>query len=121
MPRVVTIQTRLHDPLAVAAACRRLGLPSPVLREVCLAGHVIHGYLIELANGHTPVVLDTLTGLLRRLCEEGEQCPERHWNRFHRCYVAEKGRRLARQSAPVPDLADLAGELMEMEVADHVR
>ena len=29
MPRIFTIQTRVHDPSALAAACRRLGWPVP--------------------------------------------------------------------------------------------
>lgn len=117
MPRVVTIQTRLHDPLAVAATCRQLGLPPPVFRQLCLAGQVVHGYLIDLASGNATVVLDTLTGLLRCSCEEGEHFPDRHLNRFLRCYVAEKARRLARQTMPGPDLADVTSELLELEVS----
>jgi hypothetical protein len=116
MPRVVTILTRLHDPLAVAAACRQLGLPFPVYRQVCLAGQAMHGYLIELAGGRAPVALDTLTGLLRCHCEEGEHFPDRHLSRFLRAYAAEKARRLARQATPGPGLADVASELMEPEV-----
>ena len=92
-----------------------------MFREVFFASQLIHGYLIELANRHAPVVLDTLTGLMRCLCEEGEHFPNRHLNRFLRAYIAEKARRLARHVPPGPDLSDLAGELLEMEVADHVR
>lgn len=117
MPRVVTIQTQLHDPLAVAAACRQLGLPSPVFREACFAGQVIHDYLIEPASGCAPVVLDTLTGLMRCLCEEGDHFPNRHLNRFLRAYIAEKARRLARQDTPDPGLADVTSELTELEVS----
>jgi hypothetical protein len=29
MSHIVTIQTKVHDPAAVSAACQRLGLPAP--------------------------------------------------------------------------------------------
>jgi hypothetical protein len=38
MSHVVTIQTKVHDPATVAAACRRLGLPEPVPGTVRLNG-----------------------------------------------------------------------------------
>src|SRR5207249_10268975 len=30
MSHLVTIETRIHDPVAVGAACQRLGLPAPI-------------------------------------------------------------------------------------------
>jgi hypothetical protein len=120
MPRVVTIQTRFHDPNAVAAACRRLDLPAPVRKVVCFPGRVIHGYLIEFQSCRSTALLDPLTGLLRCEAQDGEELPNRPLNRFLRAYVAEKASRLARQpefGLEAEDIADLAAELMEMEVS----
>ena len=36
MSHVVTIQTKVHDPAAVAAACQRLNLAAPVQRTTRL-------------------------------------------------------------------------------------
>ena len=120
MSRVVTIQTRFHDLTAVAAACRRLDLPSPVRQAVCLVGRLVHGYLIEFQRGRALALLDPLTGLLRCAAEDGEELPNRHLNRFLRAYVAEKAHRLARQprlGLKEEDITDLAAELMELEVS----
>ena len=61
MPRVVTT---VHDPLALAATCARLGLPPPVERALRLDAEEVFGWVVRLGALRHPVVCDTLTGLI---------------------------------------------------------
>jgi hypothetical protein len=61
MHRVVT---SVHDPVALAATCARLGLPPPVERAVRLAAEEVFGWAVRLPGLRHPVVCDTLTGLI---------------------------------------------------------
>jgi hypothetical protein len=61
MPRVVTT---VHDPIALAAACRQLGLAPPVQHAVALHGEKVYGWVIRLPGLRFPLVLDTLSGLV---------------------------------------------------------
>jgi hypothetical protein len=45
---IVTIQTEVRDAAAVVAACKRLGLPSPVQRTVKLFSSSASGVAVEL-------------------------------------------------------------------------
>jgi hypothetical protein len=50
MSHVVSIQTQIRDPAAVAAACLRLGLPPPVRRMVQLFSTTVEGLAVEVAG-----------------------------------------------------------------------
>ena len=81
MSHIVSIKTEVRDPLAVAAACRRLGLPEPV-----------HG-TAKLFEGEA-------TGLLVRL--PGWLYPVRLRHRHRRRPLRQLRRRLGRPRAPRP-------------------
>jgi hypothetical protein len=61
MPRVVT---SLHDPIALAVLCDRLGVAPPVERAVHLDTEEVFGWVVWLRGLRHPVVCDTLTGLI---------------------------------------------------------
>jgi hypothetical protein len=61
MPRIVTT---VHDPIALAATCRRLGLGSPQEGCVQLDAEEVFGWVVRLDGLHGPLVFDTLTGLV---------------------------------------------------------
>ena len=52
MSHVVTIQTKVHDPIAVAAACQRLNLAAPVQGTVHLYSGEATGF-IEMTSSRT--------------------------------------------------------------------
>jgi hypothetical protein len=62
---IVTITTEVRDPDAVAAACRRLGLPEPVQGTATLFEGQAAGLLVRLPGWLYPVVCDTATGAVR--------------------------------------------------------
>jgi hypothetical protein len=65
MSHIVTIRTEVRDPLAVAAACRRLGLPEPAQGTAQLFSGEATGLLVKLPGWLYPLVLDTASGQVR--------------------------------------------------------
>ena len=61
MPRIVTT---VHDPAALAATCRRLGLHPPEEGRVRLDAEEVFGWVVRLTGLHGPLVFNTLTGLV---------------------------------------------------------
>ena len=60
MPCIVTT---VHDPVALAATCRQLGLRPPEAGMRPCSGRPVFGWVVHLPGLHAPVVFDTLTGL----------------------------------------------------------
>ena len=54
MSHVVSIQTQLHDPAAVVAACRRLQLPAPVPGTAKLFSGAATGWIVQLPGWRYP-------------------------------------------------------------------
>jgi hypothetical protein len=65
MSHLVTVKTRIHDPAAIAAACRRLGLPAPVQGTAKLYSGEASGLLVQLPGWQYPVVIDPSSGDVR--------------------------------------------------------
>ncbi len=65
MSHIVTLVTKVRDPAAVAAACRRLGLPAPVQGTARLFGGEVTGLLVQLPGWQYPAVIDTASGEVR--------------------------------------------------------
>lgn len=58
------ILTSVHDPVALAATCRRLNLLSSAQGCVHLDDREASGWIIHLPGVRFPIVCDTLTGLI---------------------------------------------------------
>ena len=65
MSHIVTIQTKVRDPAAVAAACQRLGLEAPAHGTATLFSSQATGLLVQLAGWQYPVVIDPASGEVR--------------------------------------------------------
>ena len=65
MSHIVTIQTKVHDPHAVAAACRRLNLAAPVQGTAKLYSGETEGLVVRFPGWQYPAVIDPLTGTVR--------------------------------------------------------
>lgn len=61
MPCIIT---SVHDPAALAATCRRLGLDPPEEGCVQLGPVEASGWFVRLSGLHAPLAFDTLTGLV---------------------------------------------------------
>jgi hypothetical protein len=96
MSHVVTIQTKVHDAAAVAAACRRLELATPSLGTVELFSGKATGLIVQLPGWEYPAVVDTLTGAIRYDNFDGHWGDQQHLDRFLQMYAVEKCRLEAR-------------------------
>jgi hypothetical protein len=87
---IVSIKTEVRDPQAVAAACRRLGLPGPVHGTARLFGGEATGLLVKLPDWLYPLVVDTATGALSYDNCSGNWGRREHLDRFLQLYAVEK-------------------------------
>jgi hypothetical protein len=97
MSHIVTIRTEVRDPIAVAAACRRLGLPEPVQATAKLFSGEATGLLVKLPGWLYAAVVDTATGQVRFDNYGGQWGPQEHLDRFLQAYALEKARLEARK------------------------
>ena len=65
MSHIVTVATRVHDPVAVAAACQRLNLPAPIQGTTELFSGQATGLVVKLPGWEYPAVIDALTGTVK--------------------------------------------------------
>ena len=97
MSHIVTIQTQVRDPVAVAAACARLGLPEPVQGTARLFSGEATGLLVRLPGWRYPVVCDTAGGEVRFDNYENAWGERRELDRFLQAYAVEKAKAEARR------------------------
>ncbi|WP_152053743.1 DUF1257 domain-containing protein [Tautonia marina] len=92
MSHIVTLETQIRDTQAVAAACRRLGLPAPERGIARLFAGEAEGLLVRLPGWRYPLVLDTARGTLRYDHYEGRWGDPAELGRFQQSYAVEKAR-----------------------------
>ena len=92
MSHIVVIQTRVHDPAAVAAACQRLGLAAPVQGTAQLYSGEATGLIVQLPGWQFPIVADVLTGTIRYDNYGGHWGEQGQLDRFLQMYATEKVR-----------------------------
>jgi hypothetical protein len=97
LSHVVQIQTEVRDPLAVAMACRRLGLPEPAHGTAELFSGQAVGLLVKLPGWVYPCVVDVATGEVRYDNYGGQWGAQEHLDRFLQSYAVEKARIEARK------------------------
>ena len=64
MSHLVSIKTKVTDPAALSAACRRLGLAEPVQGTAELFSASATGLIVKLPGWQYPVVADVVSGTL---------------------------------------------------------
>jgi len=97
MSHIVQIQTEIRDPVAVTAACARLGLPKPVHRTVRLFSAEATGLAVELPGWQYPVVCQTETGRVQYDNFGGRWGEQSQLDRLTQIYSVEKCRIEARK------------------------
>ncbi len=90
MSHIVEIQSKLQDPVAIAAACTRLNLPSPVQGVATLFGGEATGLLVRLPEWQYPVVIDVANGNVRYDNFGGSWGEIRHLDQLLQMYAVEK-------------------------------
>jgi hypothetical protein len=117
---IVTIQSKLHDPRAVAAACQRLDLPAPVQGTAELYSGKATGLIVQFPGWEYPAVIDVVTGNVRYDNFEGAWGEQKHLDRFLQAYAVERARLEARKKGygvSEQALQDGSIKLTIMEVA----
>ena len=118
MSHIVTIETRIHDPHAVVAACARLGLAAPVQGTAKLFGGDVAGLLVQLPDWQYPAVVDILTGSISYDNYEGHWGDAQHLDRFLQAYAVERVRLEARsKNLPVTEQALPDGSI-QLQIAE---
>jgi hypothetical protein len=97
MSHIVSIESKLHDPVALAAACQRLSLAAPVQGMVQLFSGEATGLIVQLPGWEYPTVIDTLTGTIRYDNYEGRWGNQEHLDRLIQMYAVEKAKLEARR------------------------
>ena len=65
MSHIVSIQTQVRDPVAIVAACRRLGLATPEYQTVKLFSSTATGLAVQLSGWRYPVVCELSSGQIK--------------------------------------------------------
>ena len=97
MSHIVTVQTRLHDPAAVTAACQRLGLPVPTHGTAKLYSGEATGLLVQFPGWQFPAVIDTVSGTVHFDNYEGRWGNQSQLDKFQQLYAVEKAKLEARK------------------------
>ena len=97
MSHIVQIKTQIRDPVAVEAACRRLGLAAPVWGTAKLFTNEATGLIVQLPNWNFPVVCDTTTGELKYDNFNGHWGDNGQLHKLVQAYSVEKARIEARK------------------------
>jgi hypothetical protein len=118
MSHIVSIQTRVHDPAAIAAACRRLNLAEPMQGTARLYSGEASGLLLQLPGWQYPVVIDPLTGTLRYDNFSGRWGDQAQLDRFLQLYAVERCRQEARKKGHAVTEQQLADGSIKLSIAE---
>ena len=97
MSHLVQISTKVRDELAIAGACRRLGLAMPRPGTATLFSGECTGLLLQLPGWNYPAVLDLATGTIAYDNFNGAWGEQEHLDRFLQAYAVEKAKLEARK------------------------
>ena len=97
MSHIVRIESRVHDPVTVAAACQRMNLAAPVQGTAHLFSGEATGLLVQFPGWQYPTVVDTLTGSIKYDNFEGHWGDKCHLDRFLQLYAVERTKLEARK------------------------
>jgi len=97
MSHIVTVQAKVHDPVAVAAACQRLNLAPPLQGSARLFSGEAQGLLVQLPGWQYSVVIDPLSGVIHYDNFEGRWGDQEQLDRFLQLYAVERAKLEARK------------------------
>ena len=98
MSHLVTIQTEIRDPVALASACRRLGLEQPVQGEADIFVEKARGWTVKLPGWTYPVVVDTDARKIHYDNYQGAWGEQSQLDRLLQAYAVEKAKLEARRA-----------------------
>ncbi len=114
----MTVQTRVHDPAAVAAACKRLNLAEPVHGKARLYSGEAEGLLLQLPGWRYPAVIDTTSGQVRYDNFQGRWGEQSHLDRFLQIYAVEKAKLECRKKGYVVSEQSLQDGSVKLQIIE---
>ncbi len=97
MSHLVSIVTKVRDPAAIAAACKRLRLAEPVHGKAELYSGEAEGLLLQLPGWRYPAVIDTTSGVVAYDNFQGRWGDQAQLDRFLQAYAVELAKLEARK------------------------
>lgn len=98
MSHIVTITTQIPDPVALEAACQRLGLAAPAQGTARLYEGEVTGHIVQLPGWTYPVVIDTESCQIRYDNFGGSWGKPQELGKLLQAYAVEKARIEARKA-----------------------
>lgn len=98
MSHIVTVKSQVRDPVALAAACARLGLSQPTQGRAQLFSSEAEGHIVQLPGWQYPAVFDASTGEARFDNFQGHWGDPRELDRLLQAYACEKAKLEARKA-----------------------
>ena len=97
MSHIVVIKVDVRDPVALAAACARLGLKAPVQGTARLYASQATGQIVELPGWTYPVVIDTEQRQISLDNYGGAWGDQKELDKLLQSYAVEKAKLEARK------------------------
>ncbi len=119
LSHIVTIQTKVRDSAAVAAACARLGLPAPQRGTAKLYAGEATGLVVQLPGWVYPAVVDTDSGEVRFDNFEGRWGERAHLDRFLQLYAVERAKLEARRKGYAVAEQQLADGSIRLQITEE--
>src|SRR5690349_11462054 len=98
MSHIVSIKTKITDPAALAAACKRLGLGEPTFGTAKLFTAEATGLIVQLPGWTYPVVINPSDGDIQFDNFNGYWGKQSELDRLLQAYAVEKSRIEARRA-----------------------
>ena len=118
MSHLVTLQCKIRDASAVAAACARLNLPAPMQGTAKLFGGECTGLLVQLPGWQYPAVIDTQSGELKFDNFNGHWGSQERLDHFLQMYAVERAKLEARRKGYAVSEQSLADGSIRLQIID---
>src|SRR5271156_277879 len=116
MSHIVTIKTKVTDPAALVAACRRLGLEQPIRGMAELFSAQATGLIVKLPGWQFPVVADVTTGEVKFDNYGGARGSPVELDKLLQAYAVERAKSEARRTGHTVTEQTLANGSIKLTV-----
>jgi hypothetical protein len=120
MSHIVSIKSQVKDAVALAAACRRLGLTEPVRETVHLFSGQTTGLAIRFPGWQYPVVIDVEQGLVQYDDFNGAWGDKKQIDQLMQSYAAEKTKLEARRKGLAVQETTLQDGSIKLQILEGV-
>lgn len=115
----VTMQTKFTDPVAIAAACQRLGLEIPTFGKAKLFSEELEGVIVKLPEWSYPIVINPTSGEVKFDNYHGSWGDQKHIDAFMQAYAVEKAKLEARRKGMPCSEKVLSDGRVELTIHDR--